>query len=232
MAADRPYSPVDGLYLKDDFYANDAVTTGLLGEQGWNMVTIGNASTTAFLTAQPFGAFSDTTAATADGDGEVYRLFTDGLVLRGNGGGFSCKVCLPTIATNNFRVGVDDSVTATAPGSGIWVASDGGVLSLECYSNDHDDSPSTLVTGISTLTGGTTMVADTWHEIRVEWHGENGQGGPRWVEIFVDDEYGGGTYCNIANDEEVEAKIVHWQDSGGALAVAMYVDYYELWINR
>jgi len=30
----------------------------------------------------------------------------------------------------------------------------------------------------------------------------------------------------------VECKIVHWQDSGGALAVELDVDFYEFWAWR
>ena len=233
MTAERPYSPVDGFYIKDDFYTNDAATDALIGELRWETALIGNASTIAYLTAQPHGVLSDTTNATADGDGQYYRLFTDGLVLGGNGGGFAFKAYLAgQIANNNFRIGLDDSVTATAPGSGIWVNCDGGLISLECYSNDHGDAPTAPAVGVSTLTGGTTMVVDTWHSFEVRWIGQNGQGGPRWAELFVDGEHAAQSFVNIGSDEEVEAKIVHWQDSGGALALALYVDYYEAWSYR
>jgi len=229
----RPVSPLDGIHLKDDFYSNDPVTDALIGELHWEFALIGNVSTVAYLTAVPYGAFKDTTAATANGDGMYYRLFTDGLVLGGQGGGFSTRVRLADqIASNNFRIGVDDSVTATAPGSGIWVNCDGGVLSLECYSNDHGDAPTAPAAGVSTLTDGTTMIVNTWYTIRVEWTGENGQGGPRYVEMWVDDEPAAASFCALDDDEEVECKIVHWQDSGGALAVELDVDFYEFWAWR
>jgi len=233
MAAERPYSPVDGIWLKDDFYSNDPVTDALIGELHWEFALIGNVSTVAYLTQVPFGAFKDTTSATADGDGMYYRLFTDGLVLGNHGGGFAFRARLADqIASNNFRIGVDDSITATAPDSGIWVNCDGGVISLEVYSNDHGDSPTAVAANVSTLTGGTTMVVATWHDFRVEWSGDNGRGGPRWVELYVDNEIAASSYCTIDDDEEVECKIVHWQDSGGALAVELDIDYYEFWSYR
>jgi len=233
---ERPYSPMDGIWLKDDFYANDPITDALLGELQWEYALIGNAGTVAYLTAIPFGAFKSTTGAVADGDGYYYRLFTDGLVLGDNGGGFACRVRLADqIASNNFRIGVDDSVTTTAPGTGIWVACDGGVLSLEVYSNDHGDAPTAPalqpVAG-RTLTSGTTMVVATWHTIEVKWIGANGQGGPRWVEMYVDGLLSASSFCNIDDDEEVECKIIHWQDSGGALATELDVDFYEFWSYR
>ena len=232
----RPVSPVDGIHLKDDFHpGKDDVTAGLLSELNWEIGTIGNASTLALQTQHPYGVLKITTNATADGDGEYLRSFTDGLVLNGKGGGFAFRARLyDQIANNNFRIGVDDSVTAAAPGSGIWVNSDGGVISLECYSNDHGDSASAAAAqqcaaADYTLTTGTTMVVATWHDFRVEWSGTNGQGGPRFVEMYVDNVIAGSSICNLDDDEEVELKIVHWQDSGGALAVELDLDYYEFW---
>jgi hypothetical protein len=226
----RPVSPLDGVHVKDDFCLNDAAADATLGEMRWEFVTIGHASTTALITALPYGAFKDTTAATADGDGEVYRGFTDQLVLNGKGGGFAFRARLyDQIASNNFRIGVDDSVTATAPDCGIWVNCDGGVISLECYSNDHGDATTAPAAAVSTLTGGTTMVVTTWHIFEVNWTGENGQGGPRYVELFIDGEPAAASFCTLDDDEEVELKIVHWQDSGGALAVELDVDFYEFW---
>lgn len=230
VTQERPVSPVDGWWIKEDFISNDAVTDAAVGELRWEIATIGNASTIALRTAMPGGALKDTTNATANGDGEVYRLFTDGLVLKGGSGGFAFRAALADqIASNNFRIGLDDSVTATAPDCGIWVNCDGGVISLECYSNDHGDAPTAPATGVSTLTNGTTMVVATWHDFRVEWTGTNGQGGPRYIELFVDGERAAASFCTLDDDEEVEPKIVHWQDSGGALAVELDIDYYEAW---
>ena len=235
MNQQRPISPADGIHLKDDFYSNDPVTDALIGELHWEFAAIGGAGTIAYLTQLPYGAFKDTTRATADGDGCCYRLFTDGLVLNGKGGGFAFRARLTDqIASNNFRIGVDDSVTATAPDCGIWVNCDGGVISLECYSNDHGDAGSAAAaqqcaTASYTLTSGTTMVVATWHDFLVQWTGTNGQGGPRFVELFVDGILSASSFCNLDDDEEVECKIIHWQDSGGALAVELDIDYYEFW---
>jgi hypothetical protein len=230
MNEQRPISPIDGVHIKDDFCLNDAVTDAAIGELRWEMAAIGGAGTIAYITAMPYGALKDTTRAVADGDGCYYRTFTDGLVLKGTGGGFAFRARLyDQIANNNFRIGVDDSVTATAPDCGIWVNCDGGVISLECYSNDHGDATSAAASGVSTLTSGTTMVVATWHDFLVQWTGANGQGGPRFVELYVDGELAASSFCNLDDDEEVECKIIHWQDSGGGLAVELDIDYYEFW---
>lgn len=229
----------DGLYVKDDFFANEGVADTTLGELDWEFVTIGNASTTALLVttdldAGVYGAFRDTTAATADGDGEVYRLDEDNIVLHQNLPGYFCfKARLhDQIASNNFRIGLQDSVTATAPTVGVWVNCDGGVISLEMDSNDHGDT-SANAANVATLTSGTTMVVDTWHEFEVRFDGANANGGPSHGALFVD----GYLACEINNcviddDEEMELSIVHWQDSGGALAVELDIDYIELFIAR
>ena len=232
MLQNRPYSPVDGTWVKDDFVGNDAVADATVGEMRWEIVTIGNASTIALVTGQLTGVLRDTTAATANGDGEVYRTFTDGLALGHGGGGFAARVRLGTqLAGHNFRIGIDDSVTATDPTVGIWVRSDAGVLSVEADSNTHGDNNASAAGG-TTLTGGTTMVLNTWHDILVTWSGSNGNLGPRWVELWVDGEKVASCFCNIGHEETAELKIVHWQDSGGALAVAMDIDYYEFWQFR
>ena len=229
MPYDRPQSPLDGIHWVEDFISNDSVADAAVGEKNWEIVTIGNASTLAFGTAEDGGVLKLTTNATADGDGEVMRSFTDGLVLNGGNGGFSFRARLDDqIANNNFRIGLDDSVTATSPTVGIWVESDGGVISLQVDSADHGDL-SIAASGVSTLTSGTTMVVATLHTFRVEWSGTNAQGGPRFVELFVDGEAAGSCLCNIDDDEEVEIKITHWQDSGGALAVELDIDFYEFW---
>jgi len=229
---ERPLSPLDGFYIKDDFYTNDAITDALVGELNWEFALLGNVSTFAYQTAEPYGVMKITTSATADGDGSYMRLFTDGLVVNGGArGGFSFAARLDDqIANNNFRIGIDDSITTTDPTVGIWVESDGGVITLECDSADHGDT-ACLAAGGGDLTGGTTMVVTTMHTFRVEWSGTNAQGGPALVELYVDDDTTpcASVACNIDNDEEMEAKIVHWQDSGGALAVELDLDFFELY---
>lgn len=229
MAYDRPQSPLDGVHWVEEFLSNDSVADAALGNQRMEIVTIGNAPTIANETATDGGAIKHTTNATADGDGGVMRTFTDGLVLNGGSGGFSFRARLDDqIANNNFRIGLDDSVTATSPTVGIWVESDGGVITLNVDSAGHGDL-AIAASGVSTLTSGTTMVVATYHTFRVEWSGTNAQGGPRFVEMFIDGEAAGSCLCNIDDDEEVEIKITHWQDSGGALAVELDIDFLEFW---
>ena len=229
----------DGLYVKDDFFSNEGVADTTLGELGWEFVTIGNASTVAYnvgTSAEPgvYGQVKITTAASANGDGEAIRLDEDAIVLGGAYPGYFCfKARLDDqIASNNFRIGLHDSVTATEPTVGIWVESDGGVISLQCDSADHGDR-SASAAGVSTLTSGTTMKVTTWHTFEVRFDGTNAQGGPRHAALFVDGELA----CElndvqIDDDEEMELTIVHWQDSGGALAVELDLDYIELFIAR
>ena len=127
--SERPASPIDGVYVKDDFLSNDAVADALIGEVRWEIDAITAASTYTTLAADPdiWGAIRQVTNVTAN-RGSVLRTFTDGLVLSGQGGGFAFRFRYPNItgnviAGNNFRIGVDDSVTITVPGVGISVAS-------------------------------------------------------------------------------------------------------------
>lgn len=232
-------SPLMGLYLKDDFLTNDtAIADGTLGELKWDATTIGNASTMAYLVTtntgvDEYGVFRDTTNATADGDGEAFNLLDDTIVLGPSGGYFRFKVRLSDqIASNNWRIGLADSVTATSPTVGIWVESDGGVISLQADSADHGDVDASAA-NVGTLTSGTTMVVATWHTFEVQWSGENAQGGPKSAVLYVDGILAAQLdNIMIDNDEEMEPSIVHWQDSGGALAVELDIDYYELFIAR
>jgi|GEM_PF-5472814 len=229
----------DGLYLKDDFYSNEGVADTTLGELRWEFVTIGTPSTVAYnvsTDAEPgvYGQVKFTTAATADGDGGAFRLDEDAIVLGGAYPGYFCfKARLDDqIASNNFRIGLHDSVTATSPTVGIWVDCDGGVISLQADSADHGDVEAAAA-GVPTLTSGTTMVVTTWHEFEVRFSGTNAQGGPKDVALYVDGYLAAEIHdCEIDDDEEMELTIVHWQDSGGALAVELDLDYIELFISR
>lgn len=227
--------------LREDFLTNDAVADASLGQLRWERVTIGNASTVAYNTAMPTGGVRATTAATADGDGEAWRLFTDGLVLRP---GIEIRFGLrrPTeLASLNWRLGLDDSVTATRPTVGITVESDAGVLSCHTDSADHGDE-SVSVAAHPDLTSGTTEVVADWLKGLIRCSGKaNAQGGPDYVDFWLgsDTEQAHGKLihvatlpCNIDDDEEVEPKIVHWQDSGSTDAVAIDFDYYELRIPK
>src|SRR3990167_2789881 len=142
-----PFRPKDGLYLKDDFVTNDAVGDATVGQLDGEIVTIGNASTLAYLVTtntvpgRP-GILRITTAATADGDGESIRLDEDNIVLNENRMYCSASIRIPDItgnvlAGNDFRFGLQDSVTATEPTVGAWVFSDAGGISLQVDSAGH-----------------------------------------------------------------------------------------------
>ena len=114
---------------------------------------------------------------------------------------------------------------------GVFIASDGGKLTWTC-ANATTDVTGT-VSGIPTLTGGTTMVLDKWHDLELRMSGENANGGPKVITCFVDG-YPAGTIERslLGSAETMEFSIVHWQDSGGADAVALDIDYYEAWLPR
>lgn len=236
-----PFRPKDGFYIKDDFAVNEAVADASAGELDWELVTIGNASTSAYLvttntvSGRP-GILRDTTAGTADGDGEVYRTDEDIFVLDGKPGSFSFGVRYPNItgnqlAGNDFRIGLQDSVTATAPTVGITVFSDAGVVNLRADSADGTDI-SVAAAGVSTLTSGTTMVLGTWHDFEVRWYGTNSNGGPSNVDLYVDGELAAQvSNWDLDNDEEMEFSIVHYQNSGGAATLELDIDYVDLMIQ-
>lgn len=232
MAGARPQSPAEGIHIREDFYNNDTLTDGVIGQNRWELVALGNSATLGYVTASPYGVIKSSTAVTADGDGACYRLATDGLALNGKGGGIGFRCALADqIAGNNFRIGLSDSVTTTAPTCGIWVECDGGVLSLEADSAAHGDNAVAVAQPVAgrTLTGGTTMVVATMHSFEITWTGVNGQGGPRWVELSVDGVPCASVFCNLDDDEPVELSILHWQDTGGGLVNELDIDYIEFW---
>ena len=236
--AERPLNGIDGLHVVDRFTNNTGVTTGIVGSNDWVMTTIGNASTLSRIipaATQIPGGLRFTTAGTADGDGEALLSSTDGIVFKASvkGGGFAFAYRYPSIAGNilagnDFWIGVNSSVTATAPTDGISVFSDAGVLALFVDSADHGDTTQ-AVAGVTTLTSGTTAVLGTIHYVEVIWTGENGQGGPRLVEMFVDGEPAASCLCNIDDDESAEMKILHYQNTGGADTLELDVFFYEYW---
>lgn len=236
MSANPLITPAHGTLLADDFVSNDVVTDANLGQLRWERITIGNASTPSYVTAQKHGVLRLTTANTADGDGEALRTFQDGLVL-GLGTVFGARVRYPEItgnqlAGNNFRIGLDDSVTATSPTVGVWFDSDAGVLTCQVDSADHGDE-SAAVTQHPDLTSGTTMVLGSWVNLEFRCSGRaNAQGGPDEVDFFVNGYPVAKVPCNIDDDEEVELKIAHWQDTGGAATLELDIDYVYLWVPR
>jgi len=231
----RPQSPLDGVHIYDDFIQNAIITTTYVGELGWEFGALTTDDTASYLTGRAAnsgegraqGVLRLTGAGAANNTGSYFRLFTDALVINEGPGGFACRVRYPevtgnSLVGNNFRIGMDDSVTATIPGSGISVASDAGVLTCVAWSNDHGD---TTITPAYT----TTMVMDTWYTLRAEWSGENGMGGPRELFFYIDDVLQGSSTIVLDDDEEVEAKFVHWQDTGAAASLEWDLDFFEFW---
>lgn len=233
-------SPAEGAFIAEHFLTNDAVTDAAVGQLRWERAAIGNAATLAFKTQEPRGVLRVTTAAVANGDGEVLRLFEDGIVLKpGFEFGFALRRPVE-LASLNWRIGLDDSVTATRPTVGVTIESDAGVLSLNTDSADHGDT-SLLVTGHPDLTSGTTEVVGDYLIGQVRASGKaNAQGGPSEVDFYLGSDDSGWHHsklhhvgklsCNIDDDEEVEPKIVVWQDAGAADAVIIDLDYYYLWL--
>lgn len=241
--ANMPFRPKDGLYLKDDFLVNEAVADATVGELDWEVVTIGNASTLAYLVTTNtvpgrYGILRITTAGTGDGDGDAFRFDEDTIVLNENRGYCSASFRYPNItgnalAGNDFRFGLQDSVTATESTVGIWVFSDAGVLSLQADSADHGDE-NVAAAGVSTLTSGTTAVLGTWHDVEFMFYGENAQGGPASAMFTVDGEIAGrlNGVIDIDDDEEMEFGFTHYQNSGGADTLEIDIDYIDLLIQR
>ena len=407
--------PGEGTYLKDDFLGNDAVADAAVGELKWEIAAIANDSTLAYVTAQPHGVLRLTTANTADGDGEVMRSFTDGIVLNGGPGFVKARVRYPaitgnTVEDNNFRIGLDASVAATvypsigtaaatastdlitlnghgltlddrltclssdatgiaagdnlwpitittntfqlsttrggavhnitgdgtavelmklyegatAPTKGLWVESDGGILSLQAHSAAHGDTfkpvkgiatladlptskvaAATAATDLVTLashglqagdeivivasdaagltidthywvkedddtdvdnfklattyaigakygggdelniTGdgtavtwkrvpgdGSTMLLGEWVDLEMRWGDVNAEGGPQWAELYVNGQLGARQQIYIDDDETMELKIAHWQNTGAAGTLELDIDYFEVFLPR
>ena len=226
----RPLRASEGWYVCEDFIANDSVADAAVGELDWEIVTIGNASTLALQTGAPGGVLRVTTAATADGDGAVLRLFTDGLALGSGGGGFAMRFRYVTAITSDVRFGWQDSVTATDPAVGLFMFFDSGVASLNSDSTNGDQDVAAAAGG--TLTSGTTAVVATWHFAELIYTGGNGNGGPRLATLYVDGSPATGVaslYPVIGSAETGELSLVHYQNTGGAAARIIDIDFLEAW---
>jgi hypothetical protein len=226
--------PGQGLYLKDDFYSNDAVADAAVSELRWEIVTIGNASTYAFQAASAAnggrGILRSTTAATANGDGSVLRLFENGLLVALGSEITGRFRLVTTLGGNNVRIGLQDSVTATESGAGTWLNVAAGVVSVEADSTNGDNTEA--VVRHPDLTGGTTLVVDTWYDFALRCSGRpNANGGPDEVTL----ELNGRQYkvrSLIGSAETVEFSITHWQNSGAGAARIAEFDYVDLWQPR
>lgn len=232
----------DGLYIGENFASNDSVADAAIGTVNWEIATIGNATTYALLTGQPYGGLRATTNTTANGDGSVLRTFTDGLALNTGGGYVKCRVRYPEItgnqlAGNNFRIGFQDSVTATSPVVGLWIDSDAGVISLQADSSNGDVSAAAgSEPNPTTLTSDTTMVKGTWHEFELVWFGSNTQTnpGPDSALLSVDGVLTAALRGTVAieSDETGEFSLAHWQDSGSGATLELDIDYLEFFQAR
>jgi len=242
MAQNVPFGPSDGLFIADNFVSNDSVADNNVGQFDWQITAIGNAGTFAYLTGMQHGGLRHTTAGTADGDGDVLKSFTDGLALGTTGGYLKCKVRYPNItgnvlAANDFRIGFQDSVTATSPAVGLWIDSDAGVITLQADSSNGDvDAAAGSEPNSTTLTSDTTMVLGTWHEFVLRWFGSNSQTnpGPDSATLEVDGVLTAALRGNVVleSDETGELSIVHYQNSGGADTLELDIDYIEFFQAR
>ena len=216
----------NGTHLIDDFVSNDSVADAGVGALNWELETIANAPTLSFLTGETNGVLRHTTAAVASGDGGVMRLFTDGIALSGNEGFLRARVRYPNVAGNqlashNFHIGLNDSITATDPVVGIGIQSLAGVVSLRTDSANGD----------KITAAGFTMVLGTWHTFEMRWSGENANGGPDIVKLWIDDVFRCQTRSHLGSAETMEPKITHWQ-AAGLVDLELDIDYFELFISR
>jgi hypothetical protein len=223
-------SPADGTHIFDDFHSNAAVTTGLLGSLDWLRTVVGAGTATPSYVASQNGVMRITTDGTT-ARGLAVHLMEDKVTLGGGNGVFiRFRARLTTqLAGNNFRVGITNGVIVTDPTVGIWVNSDAGVLSFDLASTNGDIS--VAVGGVTTLTSGTTMVVDTWHDFELRLSGTNANGGPKQIDCFVDGEPAGSIKASLLGSAEtMEFSIVHWDDAG--VAQVFDIDYYEAYIPR
>ena len=229
-------SPADGTHTFDDFHSNLSVAAGLIGNLDWEMVAIVAGSSTLTYIASPNGILRLVTDGTT-GRGAALYLEPDAVTLGGGDGiVIRARVRLVTTLTgNNIRIGLDDSVTATDGTVGIFFVSTAGLLSFDVASTNG--SVTKAVTGISTLTSGTTMVLNTWHDIELRLSDTNANGGPETIQCYVDGEFGGeisagaGDPSLLGSTETMEFKIAHWDTGAGANQV-FEIDYYEVYIPR
>ncbi len=223
-------SPADGTHVFDDFHSNSAVTTGLLGQLDWLLTTVGSTpSTPTYIASQNGILHLVTQGTTAYGLG--IHLMENKLTLGGGDGVFvRFRVRLPTTLTgNNFKIGYSNAQTVADGSVGIWIESDAGVTSIEGRSTNGDLSVN--VSGVTTLTSGTTAVVDTWHDYELRLSGTNTNGGPKQIDCFIDGEPAGSIKnFLLGSAETMEFSIIHWDDAG--TAQKFDIDYYESYIPR
>jgi len=227
-------SPADGTHTFDDFHANSAVTDGLTGNLDWQITAIGSSAVPTFIVS-PNGIMR-LTADGAIGDGLAVHLTEDAVTLgAGDGVVIRARVrMVTTITGNQFRFGLDDSTTATDGAVGVFVSCNDGVLSFDVASANGDVTKA--VSGISTLTSGTTLVLAQWYDIELRLSGTNENGGPETIQCYVDGEFGGeiggveGDPSLLGSTETMEYKFVMWSTT--TAAQVFEIDYYEVYIPR
>lgn len=231
-----PNSPLDGTYLKDDFLSNSAVSDAAVGELEWEITLVGsNASTFTFVAGQN-GILRSTTNATANGDGGALHLHPDAIVLAGTNQMVRCRVRFPdvnsnTLADQNFRIGFGDILTASDHDAGIWIDCVAGVLSFDAASTNGNKSVNAA--NAPTLTSGTTMVLDTWHDLALHMSEVNANGGPKVIKFFVDGFHAGTIPDSLLGETEtMELSIVHWNTNGSGEDLELDIDYIEAWLPR
>ena len=203
----------------EDWTAQDALTDAVLGKMKWELDTIGNASTTTAGSVDGETYLRDTTAGTADGDGESYSLRDDSITLNGDGGDFAFTARIPdvagnAVAGNNARIGLNAVVTSGDPVVGLWVDIDGGLVTLQADSANGDLA---ATANHPLLTSTTTMVLGTKYNFEVRWHGQNANNGPQQADLYIDGHWAASIAgVLIGNTETMEPKFVHYQDTGGA----------------
>jgi hypothetical protein len=223
-------SPADGTHIFDDFHSNAAITTGLLGSLDWLMTTVGSTPSTPSFVASQNGVLRLTTSGTT-AYGLAVHLMESKVTLAGGDGVFiRFRARITTqLAGNNFRVGITNGVLVGDPTVGIWIDSDAGVLSFDVASTNGNQSVN--VSGVTTLTSGTTAVVDTWHDYELRLSGTNANGGPDQVDCFIDGEPAGSIKNSLLGSAEtMEFSFVAYDDAG--VAQVFDIDYYEAYIPR
>jgi hypothetical protein len=79
---------------------------------------------------------------------------------------------------------------------------------------------------------GTTMVEGEWVDLELRWSDVNAQGGPQWAELYVNGQLGARQQVYLDNDESMELKIAHWQNTGGTATLELDIDYFEVFLPR
>ncbi len=225
--------PSEGLFFVEDFFGNNIVTDNNIGTANWELTTLGNASTIATQTSQQWGVLRLTTNSSSTGDGCVLTLTENSLVVGPKGFEIKARLRYPVeLASGNFRIGLDDSVTTTNGTVGVTFDSNAGVMTAKTDSATEGDEVQ-LITGHPDLTSGTTMVVAAWTDFHIVVTGPaNAAGGPSEALFYINGLSVARLPVHMDNDEPMELKIIHWQDSGGGDAVALDIDYISLYIPR